>query len=365
MEHGLSWEMLPDAALGEVAVWDALLDVGVPQTALMRQLQWFTRLGSCPTLSGRTAAVTAQLADAERLRPAGSTRSTCGSPSGPTPRAGRPGAPRLGADTEGGRCTGCSVRHGVRRGGAVRHAHAAGGRRVRLDGSSHLRHADHSRKTSAALALVQLATEPHASAVGFTAGHGVRGRRDCDLRAAAHLRGSVSTTPYGWSTRCRCPGRTAPADGPRVAEAARGEYVRRLHGQRDLGRRHPIPAPGVGGLPAGMGIAAKLVVVGMTASAVLDRGPRRRRHARRRRLRRSGAVADHRVRSWDLNGQGRKGGAGGDPLTGVGLRRRSGPKSGSATSDARAARARELHRKAAEADRVAAASRAERDRYCQ
>ena len=48
-EYRLSWEMLPDAALGETAVWDALLDVGVPQTALMRQLPRLTRLGLLPT----------------------------------------------------------------------------------------------------------------------------------------------------------------------------------------------------------------------------------------------------------------------------------------------------------------------------
>jgi 60 kDa SS-A/Ro ribonucleoprotein len=40
--------MLPDPALGEVAVWDALLDVGVPQSALMRQLPRLTRLGMLP-----------------------------------------------------------------------------------------------------------------------------------------------------------------------------------------------------------------------------------------------------------------------------------------------------------------------------
>ncbi|MCW2544016.1 MAG: hypothetical protein JWM40_1568 [Frankiales bacterium] len=59
---------------------------------------------------------------------------------------------------------------------------------------------------------------------------------------------------------------------------------------------------------------------------------------------------------------GRTGGAGGDPLKGIGLRRRSGVRAGTATSDARAARARELHLKAAEADDVAARARAERDR---
>ena len=67
-EYGLSWEMLPDAALGEPAVWDALLDVGVPQTALLRQLPRLTRLGLMPDFGGRTAEVTAQLSDADRLK---------------------------------------------------------------------------------------------------------------------------------------------------------------------------------------------------------------------------------------------------------------------------------------------------------
>lgn len=69
-EYGLSWEMLPDAALGGTQVWDALLDNGIPQTALMRQLPRLTRLGLLPALGGRTAEVAARLADGERLRKA-------------------------------------------------------------------------------------------------------------------------------------------------------------------------------------------------------------------------------------------------------------------------------------------------------
>lgn len=63
---GLSWEMLPDAALGHKEVWRALIEQGLPQTALMRQLPRLTRLG---VLEGDTrAAVVAQLQDGERLR---------------------------------------------------------------------------------------------------------------------------------------------------------------------------------------------------------------------------------------------------------------------------------------------------------
>ncbi|MBI3225574.1 MAG: TROVE domain-containing protein [Mycolicibacterium cosmeticum] len=63
--HGLSWEMLPDAALAQPAVWEALIARGMPQTALMRQLPRLTRLG---LLAGDTGAVVAaQLADAARL----------------------------------------------------------------------------------------------------------------------------------------------------------------------------------------------------------------------------------------------------------------------------------------------------------
>jgi len=67
-EYGLSWEMLPDAALSEPAVWEALLDNGLPQTALLRQLPRLTRLGLLAPLGERTAAVAARLCDPVRLR---------------------------------------------------------------------------------------------------------------------------------------------------------------------------------------------------------------------------------------------------------------------------------------------------------
>lgn len=69
-EYPLSREMLPDAALGHAVVWEALLDKGMPQTALMRQLPRLTRLGLLEPMGSRTAAVAAQLVSQERLRKA-------------------------------------------------------------------------------------------------------------------------------------------------------------------------------------------------------------------------------------------------------------------------------------------------------
>lgn len=64
--NGLSWEMLPDAALGHAAVWEALVLAGMPQTALMRQLPRLTRLGLATGNCGQLIAL--QLADATLLK---------------------------------------------------------------------------------------------------------------------------------------------------------------------------------------------------------------------------------------------------------------------------------------------------------
>jgi 60 kDa SS-A/Ro ribonucleoprotein len=60
-KHPLSWEMLPDKALAEPRVWEALVDRGMPVTALIRQLPRLTNLG---VLTGsRRQAVAERLAD--------------------------------------------------------------------------------------------------------------------------------------------------------------------------------------------------------------------------------------------------------------------------------------------------------------
>jgi 60 kDa SS-A/Ro ribonucleoprotein len=64
--HGMSWEMLPDAAMNERKVWEALLEQGIPPTALMRQLPRLTNLGMATNSTGRKIAE--QLKDPERLK---------------------------------------------------------------------------------------------------------------------------------------------------------------------------------------------------------------------------------------------------------------------------------------------------------
>jgi 60 kDa SS-A/Ro ribonucleoprotein len=66
----LTWEMLPDRALGEADVWAKLIDNGVPQTALMRQLPRLTRLGLLAPMSDTLEVVAKQLTDADRIRKA-------------------------------------------------------------------------------------------------------------------------------------------------------------------------------------------------------------------------------------------------------------------------------------------------------
>ena len=181
-EHRLTWEMLPDAALAETAVWEALLDVGLPQTALMRQLPRLTRLGLLPDLGGRTDEAVAQLTDGDRLRSArvhpvsvlvaqrtyASGRSARGAgvwePSRKVSDALDAAFYRaFGAVEPSGRRTLLAV-------------DVSGSMGAPISGMPIT-----AREASAALALVQLATEPSATAVGFSAKAGGRGWHDSAL----------------------------------------------------------------------------------------------------------------------------------------------------------------------------------------
>ena len=69
-DFNLSWEMLPDAALGEAAVWRSLIDNGIGWTALQRQLPRLTNLGVISPLgkNSRLDLVEGVLTDVELIR---------------------------------------------------------------------------------------------------------------------------------------------------------------------------------------------------------------------------------------------------------------------------------------------------------
>lgn len=264
-EYGLSWEMLPDAALGETAVWDALLDAGVPQTALLRQLPRLTRLGMLPDLGGRTDQVIAQLSDPARLKAArvhpvsvlvaqrtyASGRSARGAGEW-TPTTAVVDAldaafyAAFGAVEPAGRRTLLAV-------------DVSGSMGVPISGMPIT-----AREASAALALVQLATEPSSTAVGFSGDNGFgaapalsplgispRQRLDDALRL-------VDAMPFG-RTDCALPMLYATEQGLAV-----DTFVVYTDNETWAGRVHPHQA--LRDYRARTAIPARLVVVGMTAT---------------------------------------------------------------------------------------------------
>lgn len=266
-EYGLSWEMLPDAALVEPAVWEALLDAGLPQTALLRQLPRLTNLGLLPALGGRTAQVVAQLTDVERLtrarvhpvnvlvaqRTYASGRSARGAGQWtPTPAVvdalDAAFYAAFGAVEPAGKRTLLAV-------------DVSGSMGVPISGLPIT-----AREASAALALVQLATEPGSAAVGFSAGldggwHGTqlkhlaispRQRLDDALRV-------VDAMPFG-GTDCALPMLYAAEQGLAV-----DTFVVYTDNETWAGKVHPHQA--LRAYREQTGIPAKLVVVGMTATA--------------------------------------------------------------------------------------------------
>lgn len=67
-EYSLPWEALPDSAMNKPETWEALLDVGVPYTALMRQLPRLTRIGLiAPLGGGRTQEIVDQLTNKDAI----------------------------------------------------------------------------------------------------------------------------------------------------------------------------------------------------------------------------------------------------------------------------------------------------------
>jgi 60 kDa SS-A/Ro ribonucleoprotein len=65
--RSLTWEMLPSEALAVPAVWDALLNTGLPLGALLRNLGRLTRLEVIKPMSANTKAVVKRLTDTNQL----------------------------------------------------------------------------------------------------------------------------------------------------------------------------------------------------------------------------------------------------------------------------------------------------------
>jgi 60 kDa SS-A/Ro ribonucleoprotein len=269
-EYRLSWEMLPDAVINTTQVWEALLEVGVPQTALLRQLPRLTRLGMLGPLSSWTSVVTNQLTDAERLRRArvhplsvlvaqrtyasghGDRGSSRWTPS-------RPVVDALDAAFYASF-------------GAV----APTGRRLMLalDVSNSMTMATVAgspltpRDASAALALVTAATESSYEVVGFTSGTGRRATSRYEaaltpLAISSRQRlddavRTVSNLPFG-GTDCALPMLYALERNLQV-----DAFVIYTDNETWAGTIHPHEA--LRRYRERTGIAAKLIVVGMTST---------------------------------------------------------------------------------------------------
>lgn len=254
----LPWEAFPDAALKRPEVWDALLERGLPQTALMRQLPRLTNMGLLPPTAARTRAVCAQLADPDALRRARvhplnvlvaqRTYASGGSQRGATTWSpSRPVVDALDAAFYAAF-------------GAVESI----GRRVMLaldvSGSMAMGQVAGApltpREASAALALVTARIESAYELLGFTGqlvpiGISPRQRLDDAIRA-------VSNLPFG-RTDCALPMLHALETGQEF-----DAFVIYTDSETWFGNVHPHQA--LRRYRERTGIAARLVVVGMTAT---------------------------------------------------------------------------------------------------
>jgi len=266
--------MLPDAALGEAEVWAKLLDNGVPQTALLRQLPRLTRLGLLAPMSDTLNLVVGQIADAERLRQARvhpvnvlvAARTYASGVSARGHSAWEPVGPVVDALDAAFYTAFGSVRPANKR------------TLLALDVSGSMTWAASglpitARELSGALALVTAATEPRTTTVGFTASSkGLRGglfRRGSAVDGISPLPISprqrlddvlkaISDLPFG-RTDCALPMLWATANKVEV-----DTFVVYTDNETWAGEVHPHQA--LRQYRDWSGIDARLAVVGLTAT---------------------------------------------------------------------------------------------------
>lgn len=269
-EHGLTWEMLPDTALNEPRVWDALLDVGVPQTALMRQLPRLTRLGMLPPMGGRTREIAAQLVDPGRLQRARvhpvnvlvAQRTYAAGQSVRGDSTWKPTRAIVDALDAAFYAAFGTVEPAGKR--TMIGLDVSGSMVAPIAGMPLS-----CREASAALALVQLATEPEAAVYGFTSGPGAHGwgrRREAAMTSLSisprqrldNAIRVVSGLPFG-ATDCALPMRYAIDNGLDV-----DTFIVYTDSETWYGDEHPHQA--LRRYRDTTGIPARLIVAGMTST---------------------------------------------------------------------------------------------------
>ena len=266
MEHRLPWEALPTAAMGEAAVWEAMLP-SLGLTALVRNLGQMTKVGALRPLSAAEELVLKRLADGEALRrarvhPFALLQALA---------VYRSGTGMRGSGTWEPLASVVSALDGA--------FHAAFGL-VEPTGKRHMLALDVSgsmgatlmgspltaREGSAAMALATLAAEERTHVVGFTAGAGRGWGHNAMLTPLPLARGTtlgeavrVTTgLPFG-GTDCALPMLHALEKGIPV-----DVFVVYTDSETWAGKVHPAEA--LREYRRKTGIAAKLVVVGMTSS---------------------------------------------------------------------------------------------------
>lgn len=269
-EHGLSWEMLPDAALGERVTWDALLDTGIPQTALMRQLPRLTKLGMLTGRGSRVDEVAARLQDAERLRKARvhpvnvlvAQRTYASGQSARGESSWSPARKIVDALDAAFYNAFSAVRPAGKRTLLALDVSGSMGSPISNMPLS-------CREASAALALVTMATEPDCEVVGFTA---AGGRRTMSWRFEAEMQRlsisprqrlddairTISDLPFG-GTDCALPMTWAAKQGEEF-----DSFVIFTDNETWAGDVHPHQA--IRSYREKTGIPATVAVVGMTAT---------------------------------------------------------------------------------------------------